>query len=571
MLPVTNYRFRKSMGWEIKPALLYQAYVPTVVRDILYGWARGFVAVALSAVWKPQTFVQEAFVFAFVIWAACIISSPCNEWRGYTLQPKDKKLSFGEYFKPVNYARSTGIGATIMGISLFVGRLVTPFAETAFAYLKGHPVAGVAALAILVGGFKLISGGEEEEKTEEKATEAPERQGSMFITKSLTNSKVSFPKVWSETLTDCEKAGMWLATSAQQLRQQEELIESSTRCVARAYHVEDGPEAPARVAVSGRHSSGFAAALRAIRHEAIAAPVDSSVHGAEELTALFAEARIQLAVLADASASEASNVQEAARRLGASTVCANTLAVEGSSMPADAISEGLPKGSESSMLLFAHCSTLGSSAPRAAEVDGLALSARISRSTVAWEFCAEDTVLSLGLEAGSAAAVVDAMEAPLASGARVVCSAAESVWDLWSAIDEAKEASVAFVGSEWCWSLAKSYSSLAAPLRESLRSRFREKPFRHFVAAAPAGTVLSQDLAARWREIFNCPLTWHFSCAEVVAATWKPSTEVVQLQLPPQGAPLPEVPAFRSSDGVLNCTLRLRPARVVGPNISRGP
>lgn len=308
-------------------------------------------------------------------------------------------------------------------------------------------------------------------------------------------------------------ARRWLATSAQQLRQQEDWIRLGLR--GRLPHsTKDGPEAPARVAVSGRHSSGFAAALRAIRHEAIAAPVDSSVHGAEELTALFAEARIQLAVLADASASEASNVQEAARRLGASTVCANTLAVEGSSMPADAISEGLPKGSESSMLLFAHCSTLGSSAPRAAEVDRLALSARISRSTVAWEFCAEDTVLSLGLEAGSAAAVVDAMEAPLASGARVVCSAAESVWDLWSAIDEAKEASVAFVGSEWCWSLAKSYSSLAAPLRESLRSRFREKPFRHFVAAAPAGTVLSQDLAARWREIFNCPLTWHFSCAE---------------------------------------------------------
>eukprot|EP00439_Symbiodinium_sp_Y106_P006661 s11166_g1.t1 len=58
-----------------------------------------------------------------------------------------------------------------MGISLFVGRLVTPFAETAFAYLKGHPVAGVAALAILVGGFKLISGGEEE-KEEEKPVRA---------------------------------------------------------------------------------------------------------------------------------------------------------------------------------------------------------------------------------------------------------------------------------------------------------------------------------------------------------------------------------------------------------------
>mmetsp|Transcript_37322 Transcript_37322/g.66522 ORF Transcript_37322/g.66522 Transcript_37322/m.66522 type:complete len:351 (+) Transcript_37322:53-1105(+) len=174
MLPVTNYRFRKSMGWEIKPALLYQAYVPTVVRDILYGWARGFVAVAMAGVFKPQTFTQEAFVFAFVIWAACIISSPCNEWRGYTLQPKDKKLSFGEYFKPINYARSTGIGATIMGISLFVGRLVTPFAETAFAYLKGHPVAGLLVVILMGGGFKLLAGGEEE-KEEEKAEEKAEK------------------------------------------------------------------------------------------------------------------------------------------------------------------------------------------------------------------------------------------------------------------------------------------------------------------------------------------------------------------------------------------------------------
>merc|ERR1719343_531347 len=59
MLPVTNYRFRKSMGWEINPALLYQAYVPTVARDIVYG---------------------------LTVLAACIISSPGNEWRGYTLQ-----------------------------------------------------------------------------------------------------------------------------------------------------------------------------------------------------------------------------------------------------------------------------------------------------------------------------------------------------------------------------------------------------------------------------------------------------------------------------------------------------
>ena len=99
--------------------------------------------------------------------------------------------------------------------------------------------------------------------------------------------------------------------------------------------------------------------------------------------------------------------------------------------------------------------------------------------------------MSLGLEAGSPAAVVDAVEvadkrghmcvpeslslaspkAPLASGAKIRCSPVESVWagcqayahpwmcigitgvsckleDLWSAIDEAKEASVVFVDSE---------------------------------------------------------------------------------------------------------------------------
>merc|ERR1719437_21192 len=59
MLPVTNYRFRKSMGWEINPALLYQAYIPTVARDIVYGWARGFVGGALGSAMAPETFFAK--------------------------------------------------------------------------------------------------------------------------------------------------------------------------------------------------------------------------------------------------------------------------------------------------------------------------------------------------------------------------------------------------------------------------------------------------------------------------------------------------------------------------------
>merc|ERR1712107_874936 len=83
----------------------------------------------LNSSLAPESAFGKAAVFGIVVLAACIISSPGNEWRGYTLQPKDRKLPFGEYFKPVNYVRSTGVGATIMGIALMVGMLVTPYAD----------------------------------------------------------------------------------------------------------------------------------------------------------------------------------------------------------------------------------------------------------------------------------------------------------------------------------------------------------------------------------------------------------------------------------------------------------
>ncbi|CAJ1398431.1 unnamed protein product [Effrenium voratum] len=157
MLPVTNYRFRKSMGWEIKPALLYQAYVPTVCRDILYGWARGLSGPLLLDLFAPTTFTHKAMVFGLTIWASCILSSPCNEWRGYTLQPPDKVLPFKIYFKPINYARSTGIGSTIMGVALMIGMLVTPYAEDAFAYMKEHTAVAMALCALAVVGIVALT------------------------------------------------------------------------------------------------------------------------------------------------------------------------------------------------------------------------------------------------------------------------------------------------------------------------------------------------------------------------------------------------------------------------------
>ena len=39
-LPITNYRFAKSMGEPVTFAGLYKAYLPTVTRDIIYSVAR---------------------------------------------------------------------------------------------------------------------------------------------------------------------------------------------------------------------------------------------------------------------------------------------------------------------------------------------------------------------------------------------------------------------------------------------------------------------------------------------------------------------------------------------------
>lgn len=138
VLPVTNYRFRKSMGWIAKPALLYQAYIPTLTRDIIYGWARNTLGAFLHSIAAPCSFVASSCVFGCTVMLACIISSPCNEWRGYSLQPEEGKTTFMKYFKPIKYLSSTGASACIMGISLMVGMLATPIFEDLFTFFESH-------------------------------------------------------------------------------------------------------------------------------------------------------------------------------------------------------------------------------------------------------------------------------------------------------------------------------------------------------------------------------------------------------------------------------------------------
>jgi len=150
-LPITNYRFRKSMNLPIEK--LYQAYLPTVFRDILYGIVRNQVQPALTAR-DPKWAQTDAGRFTnmfLTILAAAVLSAPGNELRGFCLQPPGKAKPFGEFFQPEKFVRSTSVGALIMAISLGIGTVMTPRAERLWAFVKDFLQRNPAGWLLVVG------------------------------------------------------------------------------------------------------------------------------------------------------------------------------------------------------------------------------------------------------------------------------------------------------------------------------------------------------------------------------------------------------------------------------------
>jgi hypothetical protein len=159
-LPITNYRFKKSMNLPIDSfAGLYQAFLPTVGRDIVYGIARNKVMAWMLAS-NPSLMSTPAgrakAMFATVLFS-CVVSAPGNELRGFVLQPKDRKKPFFEFFDPVKTVRSTTIGGLIMATSLGVGAFSTPFVEALFARVKEalrkDPLGALLLVAFLADRF----------------------------------------------------------------------------------------------------------------------------------------------------------------------------------------------------------------------------------------------------------------------------------------------------------------------------------------------------------------------------------------------------------------------------------
>jgi len=129
-LPITNFRYRMSIqtpvAEAIKPGVLYQAYLPTVVRDMVYAIARGFLTAFIVSHFVGVSGTDPKVLFAVVL-GSCIISAPFNEIRGFLLQSGGANtLTFGEFFKPANFVRSTSLGAMNQAIALATGYYLTP-------------------------------------------------------------------------------------------------------------------------------------------------------------------------------------------------------------------------------------------------------------------------------------------------------------------------------------------------------------------------------------------------------------------------------------------------------------
>mmetsp|Transcript_20346 Transcript_20346/g.33555 ORF Transcript_20346/g.33555 Transcript_20346/m.33555 type:complete len:293 (-) Transcript_20346:711-1589(-) len=181
-LPITNYRYCKSVGVPVDFDALYKAYLPTVLRDIVYGMCRNNVQAYLIETYPQlgKSPYGRFLLMFFTVMASCVISAPGNEVRGFYLQPPHRRLPVKDFFKPARFVRSTSIGALIMSTALGVGTLATGPATDAVNQLKEfldkHPLSKVL-LGIFVAQQMLASSRHSElVKKQEQLIQATEKK-----------------------------------------------------------------------------------------------------------------------------------------------------------------------------------------------------------------------------------------------------------------------------------------------------------------------------------------------------------------------------------------------------------
>jgi len=141
MLPLANYRYAKSLQMKADWGLLYQAYWPTLLRDIIYGIMRTEVTASLLASHPAlaATVGGRSIITFFAVAAACVGSAPGNELRAFCLQRNDGGgLPPKEFFKMERFVRSTMFSAVVCATALALGQLLVGQAWVLSIWL--HPI-----------------------------------------------------------------------------------------------------------------------------------------------------------------------------------------------------------------------------------------------------------------------------------------------------------------------------------------------------------------------------------------------------------------------------------------------
>jgi len=121
MLPLSNYRYMMSLQMKVSLDMMYQAYWPTLLRDLAYGVARTKFLVAYTEAWP---YINPSGHMFLAIGCAMLASSPFNELRAFCLQPADRRLSAREFFRIPRFLRSAVLGAFIPATAIAVGQLL---------------------------------------------------------------------------------------------------------------------------------------------------------------------------------------------------------------------------------------------------------------------------------------------------------------------------------------------------------------------------------------------------------------------------------------------------------------
>ena len=77
-MPILNMRYRYSMQLELQPGNVFEAYVPTVCRDMLFGAVRSLATARLVGLGGPT----DVKVLLLAVVAARVACTPFNAtWR----------------------------------------------------------------------------------------------------------------------------------------------------------------------------------------------------------------------------------------------------------------------------------------------------------------------------------------------------------------------------------------------------------------------------------------------------------------------------------------------------------